>query len=694
MKKTPTLLFLSIFIYGQLFAQGENNIWIFGHSAGLDFNSGAPVPLNKQLGSNEGCATVSNAKGQLLFYSMGKTVLNRNGQVMPNGNNLVAYPTIRATQSSLIVPVVNSGSKYYLFSLEEAESADLATCRLSYSVIDMNLDGGLGDVESASKSVLIDQNLTEKMIAIPGSDCNIWLLVHTKGSNEFKAYSITEAGIASAPVLSNAGALTGPNAHLSGVMKIAPDRRTLAVCSAGDLTTGTANVTGVELMNFDPATGIVSNARTLNNNDLCYGASFSPDGSKLYVGGDRAPGGGQFLAQYDISLPTLNDIVNSKTELFLNPYPGFIKITDMRTGPDGRIYMNSATNLDYLDVIANPNVAGTGSNYTARAIHLVAGTTGHYGMPNVYTMPVPKDTAYYTHEVAICAPPDSLVLRGPAESFFFEWDDAATDSLRTVKQLGTYWVRSRTYCSVRVDTFKVTERIDLSFTLGRDTEICTIPYVLNGPSIDDIAYLWSDGSTNKILPVNASGSYNLTITKRGCTNTDDVQITVSNLTQSLEDIKVCKDEAVNLTLTANVPQDATVQWNTGSNSPSIQVTDTGTYWVTVSRGICKVSDTSGVSAEFCDCTYAFPSGFTPNNDGRNDKFRIIAQDECPISGYRLYVYNRWGQRVFSSDDPFKGWDGTQGGQPVNAGVYMYSVEFIAGVRSAKHQIKGEVTLVR
>lgn len=72
------------------FAQGEANIWYFGSQAGLDFSNGSPVALTDgQLNTDEGCATLSNAAGQLLFYTDGVTVYNKNHQIMLNGTGLM-----------------------------------------------------------------------------------------------------------------------------------------------------------------------------------------------------------------------------------------------------------------------------------------------------------------------------------------------------------------------------------------------------------------------------------------------------------------------------------------------------------------------------------------------------------------------------------------------------------------------------
>jgi hypothetical protein len=85
-----------VFLIGLLstfgFSQGEANIWYFGQNAGLDFNGGSPVALtNGQLATDEGCATISDTNGQLLFYTDGITVYNKNHSIMANGTGLTGH---------------------------------------------------------------------------------------------------------------------------------------------------------------------------------------------------------------------------------------------------------------------------------------------------------------------------------------------------------------------------------------------------------------------------------------------------------------------------------------------------------------------------------------------------------------------------------------------------------------------------
>ena len=76
---------MAVFFIAFTYSQGEANIWYYGNYAGLDFNNGNPVALtNGQVNTYEASAIMSNASGQLLFYTDGNTVWNRNHQIMLN----------------------------------------------------------------------------------------------------------------------------------------------------------------------------------------------------------------------------------------------------------------------------------------------------------------------------------------------------------------------------------------------------------------------------------------------------------------------------------------------------------------------------------------------------------------------------------------------------------------------------------
>ena len=93
------LIFLIVIINPHLlFSQKEHNVWYFGHNCGVTFNTpdGKPVALTDgQIDTWEGCSSICDESGNLLFYSNGVKAWNRNHQVMPNGDNLLGHGSSR-----------------------------------------------------------------------------------------------------------------------------------------------------------------------------------------------------------------------------------------------------------------------------------------------------------------------------------------------------------------------------------------------------------------------------------------------------------------------------------------------------------------------------------------------------------------------------------------------------------------------
>ncbi len=89
--------------------------------------------------------------------------------------------------------------------------------------------------------------------------------------------------------------------------------------------------------------------------------------------------------------------------------------------------------------------------------------------------------------------------------------------------------------------------------------------------------------------------------------------------------------------------------------------------------------------------FAIPNAFTPNGDGRNDKFEVLTLDNYKL--LHLLIYNRWGQLVFKAEGAYKGWDGTFKGEPQPAGTYVYHLELQAP-RRPKISLKGTLLLIR
>jgi len=335
-----------------IYAQKEANIWYFGDGAGIDFISGSAVAIpGGDISSYEACAVMSDSLGNLLFYTNGEVVWDSNNDTMPNGADLRTGPLGSCTQGALIIPFPKSDSLYYIFTVPELEGFFSESFR--YSVVDMSLNSGLGDI-GGTKNVLIIDSVTEKLTAIKHSNGDdYWVLVHSWNSNDFLAYLVTDTGVADTPIISSIGTIqTGMYTFgfvapwfASGFLKASPDGNKLASsCWA---------MGNLELYDFDNSTGIVSNNLSLPADSFDWGLSFSPDNSKLYVSTTDGPY--STIYQFDLSSPVDSDIINSRTLIDSTASKSY---SGIQLAPDGKMYIGDSWYLDTLSVIHCPNAEG------------------------------------------------------------------------------------------------------------------------------------------------------------------------------------------------------------------------------------------------------------------------------------------------------------------------------------------------
>ncbi len=466
-------------------AQYEN-VWVFGFGTGIDFNGGIPKVIHTNMGIypdtslwawGEGNASVCDASGRLLFYTEGYYVWDRNGNVMPNGHRLIPFqppvyqtgyvtPTSSSAQGVIIVPMPGNEDKYYIFSLTAQEYyRQYSAGNLYYSIVDMSLNGGAGDIVPNSKGILIDSFLAEKMTAVVGDRCdNIWLLTcgftTIFSPSQFKAYSITPSGINTTPVISNVGLSASINAPL-GQFVVAPNRKKLIATQSQK---GISEITGATLFDFDPATGLLSNPLQLfpSEETAAYGACFSPDNTKVYIS-DIKNGN---IFQFDLSYNDSAAILSSRFKV------GTIFASDLKLAPDGKIYFISSNyNLHYnnrwsdpidisLGAIGFPNRAGAACGYDSSALELLSGQKAWLGLPNV--VPVIKPDTLGTGQEAVSANcfaninPPSITARNDTSGWNYIWDDGTYGTTRKVDMPGTYWVSYHTPpCNYNIDTFYV-----------------------------------------------------------------------------------------------------------------------------------------------------------------------------------------------------------------------------------------------
>ncbi len=91
------------------------------------------------------------------------------------------------------------------------------------------------------------------------------------------------------------------------------------------------------------------------------------------------------------------------------------------------------------------------------------------------------------------------------------------------------------------------------------------------------------------------------------------------------------------------------------------------------------------------CTVFFPNAFTPNSDNLNDGFKL--KGTCTFKKYQFTIFNRWGEKLFYTEDPDSKWNGEYKGAMVQQGVYVFICYYITSEEQVKF-VKGTVTVLK
>ena len=518
-------------------AQKRGNNWYFGRQAAITFNSGSPVALtNSGMNTSEGCASISDTAGNLLFYTNGINVWNNNNAIMPNGSGLMGSNI--SAQSSIIVPRPGSDSLYSIITVNNWTDGSLD---LRYSVVDMSLNGGLGDVIITQKNILINNNVAEQVTAVyhqNGKD--IWIISHEVGNNKFLAYLLTPTGLNLTPIVSPVGSnhTSSSNNNRYGYLRCSHNGKKLVSTLGGNpADTLTSNRT-LELFDFDNASGSVSNPLILaksSDNYTAYSSEFSSDDSKLYVVSfDKS-----FIYQYDLHA---SDIKASR----LNIATGSSIKACVQMGPNKKIYV-SRDGESWLGVINNPNTLGVTCNYVDNGVSLAAKNCS-LGLPNFITSYfrtlLPPVSNFTANEV--CAGDSTMFVdssqAGSSNIISWQWNfgDGATSSAQNPKHKytssGTYSVK----LVIRDDSFQadsITKQVHVKAlpfaNAGADVMICPNDSVqLQATGGSTYSWLPTTGLSNPTIsnPIakpSVTTHYSVKVTNtEGCSNSDTVLITV------------------------------------------------------------------------------------------------------------------------------------------------------------------------
>lgn len=617
------VLFLLITLQGFAQDHKRTNVWYFGDSAGVNFNTIPPSPLmNGSMRTIEGCATVADSSGALLLYTNGATVWSRNHQVMGNGTGIGGSDD--ATQSSILLPNPLQENTYYIFSLYDYAS----TNGVKLSKIDIQLNSTQGGV--ITKGTPIIAPASEKITAVHHQNgVDIWILVHGFNSNIFYSYLLTQDGVKGCPVTSSIGlSHAGSGSNAQGAMKLSPSGRKIAVAIFVSQV--------VQVFDFDVLTGKVSSPITLNNIQQPYGVEFSPNEKFLYVT-DR----GKNLYQYDVSSNNESVINTSRQTIYTQSKE---TLGSIQQASDGKLYL---ANFDstFLSVIHAPDSLGNASNFVYKGL-LLNGRRSKYGLPNFISSYFFRDTLLNFDYTFHCPSNQCLFLsknttaqvdwtiRRTSSSGLWSYN---TDSFTHTFDTGTYTVQLKS----GIDSLSKNIFVGSSIILqNHDTTVCQTDSILLISNTSLHCPKWNDTINSNSMYARSNGWYRAEgWNSHNCKLVDSILVTIrplplSPLQKPLPDsITFC----VGNTITLDADSGRNFAWHDGVQNAKRSIDTSGTFFT-----------------HFIDS----------NNCYRADTVKLKTYSIAkPI--VELFLDSFW------TNDTYTEWQWYRDGQPVNNAIQHY-----------------------
>jgi gliding motility-associated-like protein len=272
----------------------------------------------------------------------------------------------------------------------------------------------------------------------------------------------------------------------------------------------------------------------------------------------------------------------------------------------------------------------------------------------------------------------------------YTWNTGNTSGQQTLTQPGLYWLQvSQQGCAKR-DSISLLYKPVPTVSLGNDTTLCEgVSYQLNAITNTPVTYTWQNNSTSASYVVQNAGTYWVRVLLNGCANADTVNIAykLKPVFDLGGDTMICKGQP--FLLQPRVDGNVTYKWQNGSTAPAFTVPGAGTYAVTVTNECGEKSDQIAITEGLC--VLIMPNAFSPNHDGVNDVFRI--KHPWYIKEFHLVIFNRWGEKVFETSDPYRGWDGNFKTQAQPTGAYVWAIT-LTDKDGQKESSKGVVVLTR
>jgi hypothetical protein len=504
-------------------AQKETYNWYFPLGGALNFSTSPPQPLanSSMTMISDPCGAISDANGNLLFYTNSQTVWDRNDNVMPNGSNLMT--DFSDSQSGYIVQDPGNSHKYYIFNTRAAVQ------ELRYNIVDMNLASGNGSV--VAKNLLVSQLSEEALTSVGHANgVDSWIITHQYLTNNFRAHLLTSTGVSTAAVISSIGPILAQGGGAPN-LKASPIRNRIGFAFNSQKCFGIAQI--------NPATGVISNLLKLDTLDAGFTCEFSADGSKFY----GISNSGHIIHQWDLCQPTDSAIVASQYTFTSVNSSDF----GLQLAINGKIYAARGGSL--LSVINEPNLVGSNCNYSPASQSIYPGSSAYF-LPQFERRLLNSATGVFTYSTVpqSCGQYDfqaSCMASKSYTSMSWNFGEPGSGTLNTsTLQIATHTYAANGQYKVKL-ILKTTTHTDTlwqtinvqnappTLTLSGKNTICkgeTSTITVSGA----FSYSWSGLGTNTVYVVSPSTTTVYTVSgtsTNNCTSVSNFSLKVDPCTQ-------------------------------------------------------------------------------------------------------------------------------------------------------------------
>jgi gliding motility-associated-like protein len=335
----------------------------------------------------------------------------------------------------------------------------------------------------------------------------------------------------------------------------------------------------------------------------------------------------------------------------------------------------------------------TGGIYTLTAIN---GCGSSQATLTATLQPLPEVNIITQGPVNLCQGSQVTITATSNETIL--WSNGMSGPSVTVSSGGTLTASATNACGTATSTIVINETPLPQINIVQNSPLVSCagtPVILD--AVSNVPVQWSHGPTSASISVNQSGTYVVTASNACGTASDSVHVIISGPIASFTADPPTGNAPLSVLFTSTSTGATNLHWDVDGTTYSVSSLNhtfyqPGTYEVLlIASDDNGCSDTANIKIVVGDQFEVFvPNVFTPNGDGLNDIFKIMATG---VKDFRCRIFNRWGNEIFVWEDVTKGWDGSSlfgGRAPSGAYVYILEINSLSGEMKTLH---GWVTLL-